>query len=277
MFAAACSKAGTRERSHAADTTAAAAPQPPGPMAIVTVLYNPPKDTAAFEKYYRETHVPLVVANQKEIGFTRADLTKFTSTADGKKPPFYRQAELYFNSMDDLKKGIATPGFKKVADDLKNFATGGLTGMIATATNTHESGSAEAPAAIVTVIYKTPKDTAAFEKYYAETHLPLVTASKDQIGFERAELTKFDANLDGSHQRATVRLSCISPRWTRSRRASPPRRSRRWRTIWANSPPAAWTHWSEWRRNRCRSPSSPREPAGIPESWSGRRLNGGTR
>jgi len=167
-------------------------------MAIVTVLYNLPKDTAAFEKYYRTTHVPLVVANQKDIGFVRADLTRFTSTADGKKPTFYRQAELYFNSMDDLKKGMASEGFKKVADDLKNFATGGLTGMIATTTNAHESGSADAPAAIVTVIYKTPKDTAAFERYYADTHLPLVTANKDEIGFDRAELTKFDSNLDGS-------------------------------------------------------------------------------
>jgi uncharacterized protein (TIGR02118 family) len=196
-LAAACGKGGEKAATPGADTTAAAAPTSTEPMAIVTVLYNPPKDTAAFEKYYRETHVPLVVANQKEIGFTRADLTKFTSTADGKKPTYYRQAELYFNSMDDLKKGIATPGFKKVADDLTNFATGGLTGMVATTTNTHEAGSAE-PAAIFTVIYKIPKDTAAFEKYYAEIHIPLVVASQDQIGFERAELTKFNSNLDGS-------------------------------------------------------------------------------
>jgi uncharacterized protein (TIGR02118 family) len=196
-FAAACSKGGDKAATPGADTTAAAAPTTE-PMAIVTVLYNPPKDTAAFEKYYRETHVPLVVANQKEIGFTRADLTKFTSTADGKKPKLYRQAELYFDSMDDLKKGTATEGFKKVADDLKNFATGGLIGMIATTSNNHGTGSAEAPAAIVTVIYKIPKDTAAFEKYYAEAHIPLVVASQDQIGFERAELTKFNSNLDGS-------------------------------------------------------------------------------
>jgi uncharacterized protein (TIGR02118 family) len=196
-FAAACSKGGDKAATPGADTTSAAAPASEEPMAIVTVLYNPPKDTAAFEKYYRETHIPLVVANQKEIGFTRADLTKFTSTADGKKSPYYRQAELYFNSMDDLKKGTATEGFKKVADDLKNFATGGLTGMVATTTNPHESSSAE-PAAIVTVIYKTPKDVAAFEKYYADHHIPLVVASQAQIGFDRAELTKFDSNLDGS-------------------------------------------------------------------------------
>jgi uncharacterized protein (TIGR02118 family) len=97
-----------------------------------------------------------------------------------------------------LKKGIATAGFKKVADDLPNFATGGLSALIATTTNTHETGSSASPAAIVTVIYKTPKDTAAFEKYYSDSHLPLVTRSKNEIGFERAELTKFDSNLDGS-------------------------------------------------------------------------------
>ena len=198
-FAAGCGKTGEKgAEAPPADTTAAAAPAPAGPQAIVTVLYNQPKDTAEFEKYYRTIHVPLVVSNQDEIGFTRADLTRFTSTANGKKPTYYRQAELYFPSMDALKKGIATPGFEKVASDLKYFASGGSTAMIASTTNTHETGAADAPAAIVTVIYKVPKDTAAFEKYYAETHLPLVKANKDEIGFERAELTKFDSNLDGS-------------------------------------------------------------------------------
>ena len=87
-------------------------------MAIVTVIYKQPKDTAAFEKYYADTHLPLVSASQAEIGFIKADLTKFESNLDGSAPTLYRQAELYFKSMADLKKGIATPGFKKVADDL---------------------------------------------------------------------------------------------------------------------------------------------------------------
>ena len=195
---AACSKTGDRgEQAPGADTTSAA-PRAAGPAAIVTVLYNPPKDTAAFERYYKATHLPLLMASQDEIGFVRTDLTKFVSTADGKKSTFYRQAELYFNSMDDLKKGTATPGFKKVADDLASFASGGVIGMVATASNTHETGAAETPAAIVTVIYKTPKDTAAFEKYYAATHLPLLESNKKEIGLERAEFTKFVSNLDGS-------------------------------------------------------------------------------
>ena len=195
-LAAGCNQTGDRASdTPAVDTMTAAAPA--GSAAIVTVLYNAPKNAAAFEKYYKETHLPLVVANKDEIGFKRADLTKFESSLDGKKPGFYRQAELYFDSMDDLQKGVATPGFKKVADDLGNFATGGLTGMVATTTNEHETGGPDT-GAIVTVIYKAPKDTAAFEKYYADTHVPLVVSSQQEIGFTRAELTRFNSNLDGS-------------------------------------------------------------------------------
>ena len=146
LFAlAACSKTGEREaETRGADTTSGATSQGAGPQAIVTVLYNTPKDTAAFEKYYATTHLPLLFANQDQIGFVRADFTRFSSTAEGKKPTFYRQAELYFNSMDALRKGVATDGFKQVGDDLKKFATGGFLGM--TALETGEKGTAACPA-----------------------------------------------------------------------------------------------------------------------------------
>jgi uncharacterized protein (TIGR02118 family) len=195
-LAAACSKPADKPaEAPAADTTAAAAPAPAGPQAIVTVIYNTPKDAKAFEKYYSEVHVPLVVSKQQEIGFTKAELTKFTSTLDGKKPTFYRQAELYFNSLDDANKGMLTPGFKAVGKDLAKFATGGLLGMVAVETG--DKGTAPCPV-LVTVIYNTPKDTAAFESYYSATHVPLVGAGQQEIGFTRADLTKFTSNLDGS-------------------------------------------------------------------------------
>ena len=55
---------------------ACARPQPaaPGVQWAVIVLYNQPKDTAAFEKYYAEKHVPLFAAHAQEIGVTRAEL-----------------------------------------------------------------------------------------------------------------------------------------------------------------------------------------------------------
>jgi uncharacterized protein (TIGR02118 family) len=182
-----------------ADAAPAAEPAAPtGPAAIVTVIYNTPKDTAAFETYYRDVHLPLVSANQQEIGFTRADLTKFTSTLDGKQPTYYRQAELYFPSMEAARAGMGTPGFKKVGDDLANFASGGLIGMVATETSEATDASEGDPMAIVTVLYKQPQDTAAFERYYAENHLPLVAKQQPEIGFTKAELTRFVSNLDGS-------------------------------------------------------------------------------
>ena len=100
-------------------------------MWAVVVLYNTPKDPAAFERYYAATHVPLVSKHQQEIGFTRATLTKFPRNLDGSAPALYRQAQLWFDSEEALRRGIATPGFKAVADDLPNFASGGLTAMVA--------------------------------------------------------------------------------------------------------------------------------------------------
>lgn len=194
---AACSKPADKP---AADTTAAApAPPPkPEPMAFVTVIYNTPKSAAAFEKYYWATHVPLVGAKQAEIGFVSAELTKFDATLDGKKPTYYRQAVLWFKNMADLEKGIATPGFKEVGDDLARFATGGLTGMIGEETGDHSDLLTGDTTAFVTVIYNQPKDAAAFESYYAATHIPLVGAGAGEIKFNRAELTRFNKNLDGS-------------------------------------------------------------------------------
>jgi uncharacterized protein (TIGR02118 family) len=177
----------------AADTaTPAAEPAAPaGPQGIITVIYQTPKDTAAFEKYYSGSHLPLVNAGQQEIGFTRLEATKFVSSLDGKKPAFYRQAELYFNSLEDAKKAMGTPAFQKVKDDFKKFDTHGLIGMLAVETG--EKSDTPCPALVI-VIYNTPKDTAAFEKYYAATHLPIVDAGEQEIGFVRADLTKFVPN-----------------------------------------------------------------------------------
>lgn len=117
------------------DTTAmapAAAPAPDAPVSAVTVLYNWPKDTAAFEKYYSANHIPLVGAKAKEIGFSKAILIKFAPNADGSKPAHYRMAQLWWPSDAAMKAGMATPGFKEVAGDIPKFSTGGqiiLTGV----------------------------------------------------------------------------------------------------------------------------------------------------
>ncbi|HWG52727.1 MAG TPA: EthD family reductase [Gemmatimonadaceae bacterium] len=102
-------------------------------MWAVTVIYNIPKDAAAFEKYYAAVHIPLVQARQKEVGFVRADLAVFPRALDGSAPAFYRQAHLWFDSEQALQTGIATPGFAAIGADLANFATGGFVALIARA------------------------------------------------------------------------------------------------------------------------------------------------
>jgi len=113
---------------------AAPAPTPPpapaAPGWALTVLYKTPNDPAKFEQYYAATHLPIVAAKQAEIGFSHAVYMKFPRNADGKPPAFYRMAQLWFDTEDALKKGLATPGFKAVGDDIPNFATGGVIAMI---------------------------------------------------------------------------------------------------------------------------------------------------
>src|SRR5205823_8652141 len=92
----------------------------------VIVLYNQPTDTAAFEKYYAEKHVPLFASHAQEIGVTRVELIRFSPSADGKPALVYREADLRWDSREARDKGMATAGFKAVAGDLPVFATGGF-------------------------------------------------------------------------------------------------------------------------------------------------------
>lgn len=189
---AACSA--PKDAKPAADTAAAVAPAPAGPpRAILTAVYLWPKDTAAFEKYY-PGHLKLVEQHQEDAGFTSARLTRFTGNLEGGKPEYYRQAQLYYPSMDALRAGMATPGFKAIGDDLANFvAPGGVLLMIGEET----TPPSDTPCAVVaTLFYGTPADTAAFEAGYAR-HLGLVRTALADIGYTRAEGTRFISNADG--------------------------------------------------------------------------------
>jgi uncharacterized protein (TIGR02118 family) len=123
---------GSMKDTTAAKAPAAAAPASDAPVTALVVLYNWPKDTAAFEKYYAATHIPLLHSKTGEIGYSKEVLIKFANNADGSKPAHYRMAQLWFPSETALKAGLGTEGFKAIAGDLKNFSTGGqivLTGQ----------------------------------------------------------------------------------------------------------------------------------------------------
>jgi uncharacterized protein (TIGR02118 family) len=90
----------------------------------ITALYGAPKDPEQFEKYYSETHMPLVYG-VKEM--KRAELAVGIPGPDGKAAPYYRITELYFDSAEQLKQAAETEQWKKVIEDVPKFASGGVT------------------------------------------------------------------------------------------------------------------------------------------------------
>jgi uncharacterized protein (TIGR02118 family) len=97
-------------------------------MVKLTLLYNHPKDPAAFEKYYAQTHMPLAKQVQ---GVQRMELAKVTGSPDGKPPAYYRTADIYFDDAARLQQVMASPAMQKAVGDLPNFATGGVTVLVA--------------------------------------------------------------------------------------------------------------------------------------------------
>jgi uncharacterized protein (TIGR02118 family) len=96
-------------------------------MVKVTALYGMPKDPAAFEKYYAEIHMPMVYRAE---GVARIELGKPMPGPDGKPPPFYRITELWFENPAAMQAVTSRPDWKKIVDDVPNFATGGATILV---------------------------------------------------------------------------------------------------------------------------------------------------
>lgn len=92
--------------------------------AHLLVLYNPPADAAAFDSYYRETHVPLV---KKIPGLRRFSVSRKVAPAGGGATPFHLIAVLEFDSLDALGSALGSPEGAAAAGDLKNFAGAGAT------------------------------------------------------------------------------------------------------------------------------------------------------
>lgn len=101
-------------------------------MIKATVLYGHPTDKEAFEKYYAEKHHPLVL---KVKGIVKWEYTKFLPGPDGAAPAYYRMAELYFTTPEEMQSIMASPEAQSMAGDLTNFATGGVTILMGTFKN----------------------------------------------------------------------------------------------------------------------------------------------
>ena len=92
-------------------------------MHKLTVLYGHPTDVKTFEAYYQDKHLPLAATME---GIAKLELTKFLGTPDGQKADYYRMAELYFSSAEDMQQTMSSPEGQATVNDLSNFATGGV-------------------------------------------------------------------------------------------------------------------------------------------------------
>lgn len=75
-------------------------------------------DVEAFEKYYREVHVPLAKALPGVKRYTRSQVRPSAR----RQVPFYRIAELYWEDMDALRRALSSPQNQAVSNDTPFFS-----------------------------------------------------------------------------------------------------------------------------------------------------------
>ena len=80
------------------------------------VFWEQPTDPDAFERHYREVHVPLV---RKLPGLRSYTITANPDPVRGE--PYYWIAELRWDTMDDLRAGFAAPEARAVGEDVENL------------------------------------------------------------------------------------------------------------------------------------------------------------
>ena len=87
-------------------------------MVRFIVLYNTPEDPAAFERHYRDVHIPLT---RKLPGLRRYTLGRHATAIRG--DPYYLIAELEWDDMDVLQKAFQSPEGRATAQDVSNLAS----------------------------------------------------------------------------------------------------------------------------------------------------------
>jgi uncharacterized protein (TIGR02118 family) len=90
-------------------------------MAQLLVLYKTPKDTAAFDKHYAETHIPLA---KKVPGLRKYEISQGAVSGPA-STGVYLVATLTFDSLAALQAGLGSPEGQAAAGDVPNFASGG--------------------------------------------------------------------------------------------------------------------------------------------------------
>jgi uncharacterized protein (TIGR02118 family) len=91
-------------------------------MASLVVLYKTPTDTAAFDKYYAETHIPIA---KKIPGLRRYEVSRGPVVSPGGATGVHLVATLRFDSMAAIESAFASAEGQAAAADVPIFVTGG--------------------------------------------------------------------------------------------------------------------------------------------------------
>jgi uncharacterized protein (TIGR02118 family) len=96
-------------------------------MVKFLVLYNTPEDPEAFERHYRDVHIPLT---KKLPGLRRYTVSRHATAIRGGEP-YYLIAELEWDDMAALQKAFQSPEGQAAAQDVPNLASGtGVLSMV---------------------------------------------------------------------------------------------------------------------------------------------------
>jgi len=97
-------------------------------MAKLVIFYGHPSDPEAFEDYYANRHIPYASKHMPNV--RGAENMRVISTSDGGPAPYYRVSMMSYDSVDDLRAGIASDDGQSTIADLASFATGGASLLI---------------------------------------------------------------------------------------------------------------------------------------------------
>ena len=89
-------------------------------MVTVSVLYPNQPGSRFDERYYLDTHIPLVRQRWESMGLADLRLLRGTNTPDGGAAPYRVLALLTFESAEALQKASAAHG-REIFGDIPNF------------------------------------------------------------------------------------------------------------------------------------------------------------
>jgi uncharacterized protein (TIGR02118 family) len=87
-------------------------------MVKLMILWNTPEDPVAFERYYRDVHIPLA---KQMPGLRRYTIGRHMTALRGGEPSYWI-AELEWDSMDALQKALQSPQGQATAQDADKVA-----------------------------------------------------------------------------------------------------------------------------------------------------------